>query len=54
MTLKIQFTDEQKKDICQKYLVDKKTLKQIALIYNISDIPIKRIFKELNVKKLKV
>lgn len=50
VSLKIQFTDEQKKDICKKYLVDKKTLKQIALVYNISDMPIKRLFKELNIK----
>ncbi len=50
MTVKIEFSNDQKIDIKNQYLVNKKNINQIALKYNISVTPIKLILKELNVK----
>ena len=45
----MEFTNAQKLDISNKYLVDKKTIKELSLEYNVSITPIKNIFRELNI-----
>ena len=41
MSKKIMFSDDQKDDIRQKYLVDKKTISEISQYYKVSETPIK-------------
>ena len=53
MTAKIVFSEVQKSNICRKYLIDKKTILDIAREHCVSETPIKRIFKELNIEARK-
>ena len=53
MSKKIMFSDDQKDDIRQKYLVDKKTISEISQYYKVSETPIKSLFHELNISARK-
>jgi hypothetical protein len=50
MTQKMIFSDLQKNDIANKYLLDRMTVQKISLCYGISVTPIKSVLKELNVQ----
>jgi len=50
MTVKIQFSNDQKTDIKNQYLISKKNISQIASRYNVSVTPIKSVLKELSIK----
>ena len=47
---KIIFTEEQKKDIVDQYLKYNKTMKEIAIIFNVSPSTISRLLKEQNIQ----
>jgi len=50
MSHKIVYSDLQVKDIIGKYLNEKKTIKDIASLYGISDIVIKRVLRENSIQ----
>lgn len=50
MTQKMIFSDIQKTDIVNKYLLNKMTVQQISKDYGISVTPIKRVLRNLNIK----
>jgi len=50
MSVKISFSEKQKAEIKNQYLIKKKTIGQIAPKYNVSVTPIKSVLKELNVR----